>query len=103
VNHRRPRRIAIVQDSAVVRTLLAHDGRLFCPDERNSNRLGDVVEVENRYFVGRALPIDDHVAPDGRVMEVWWVRDKTIPRVRCGDSGMEVVAVGGIEPPTRGL
>ena len=27
--------------------------RLFCPDETNSNRLGNVFEVENRCFVGR--------------------------------------------------
>ena len=26
--------------------------RLFCPDETNSNRLGNVFEVENRCFVG---------------------------------------------------
>ena len=44
--------------------------RLFCPDETNSNRLGNVFEVENRCLVGRVLDIDDHVAPDGRVMEV---------------------------------
>jgi len=44
--------------------------RLFCPDETNSNRLGAVFEVENRCFVGKTLPIDDHVAPEGRVMEV---------------------------------
>jgi xylulose-5-phosphate/fructose-6-phosphate phosphoketolase len=44
--------------------------RLFCPDETNSNRLGNVFEVENRCFVGRTLDIDDHLAPDGRVMEV---------------------------------
>ncbi|MGH7138502.1 MAG: phosphoketolase family protein, partial [Pirellulales bacterium] len=44
--------------------------RLFCPDETNSNRLGDVFEVENRCSVGEVIPIDDHVAPDGRVMEV---------------------------------
>jgi len=44
--------------------------RLFCPDETNSNRLGDVFEVENRCFVGPVLEIDDHVSPDGRVMEV---------------------------------
>jgi xylulose-5-phosphate/fructose-6-phosphate phosphoketolase len=44
--------------------------RLFCPDETNSNRLGAVFEVEDRCFVGKTLPIDDHVAPDGRVMEV---------------------------------
>ena len=44
--------------------------RLFCPDETNSNRLGDVFAVENRCFVGPTLDIDDHVAPDGRVLEV---------------------------------
>src|SRR4029453_1573573 len=44
--------------------------RLFCREETNSNRLGNVFEVENRCFVGRTLDIDDHVSPDGRVMEV---------------------------------
>jgi xylulose-5-phosphate/fructose-6-phosphate phosphoketolase len=44
--------------------------RVFCPDEANSNRLGDVFEVEKRCFVGPTINIDDHVAPDGRVMEV---------------------------------
>ena len=44
--------------------------RLFCPDETNSNRLGDVFAVENRCSVGQIISIDDHVAPDGRVMEV---------------------------------
>jgi xylulose-5-phosphate/fructose-6-phosphate phosphoketolase len=44
--------------------------RLFSPDEANSNRLGNVFEVENRCFVGSTISIDDHVSPDGRVMEV---------------------------------
>jgi xylulose-5-phosphate/fructose-6-phosphate phosphoketolase len=44
--------------------------RLFCPDETNSNRLGDVFEVENRCLVSTAYPYDDHVSADGRVMEV---------------------------------
>ena len=44
--------------------------RLFCPDEANSNRLGNVFEVENRCFVGKTISIDDHVSPDGRVMEI---------------------------------
>jgi xylulose-5-phosphate/fructose-6-phosphate phosphoketolase len=48
----------------------ANNFRLFCPDETNSNRLGDVFEVENRCSVGTIFPTDDHVAPDGRVMEV---------------------------------
>jgi xylulose-5-phosphate/fructose-6-phosphate phosphoketolase len=44
--------------------------RLFCPDETNSNRLGAIFEVENRCWPERRIDIDDHLAPDGRVMEV---------------------------------
>ena len=44
--------------------------RLFCPDELNSNRLGDVLTATNRCFIGPILDIDDHLAPDGRVFEV---------------------------------
>jgi xylulose-5-phosphate/fructose-6-phosphate phosphoketolase len=44
--------------------------RLFCPDETNSNRLGAVFDMENRCLVETIIPIDDHVSPDGRVMEV---------------------------------
>jgi xylulose-5-phosphate/fructose-6-phosphate phosphoketolase len=44
--------------------------RLFCPDETNSNRLGAVFDRENRCLVERIEPGDDHVATDGRVMEV---------------------------------
>lgn len=44
--------------------------RLFCPDETNSNRLGNVFETESRCSVGHIIPADDHVSPDGRVMEV---------------------------------
>ncbi len=36
--------------------------RLFCPDETNSNRLGDVFTVENRCSTGRIYPGDDHLA-----------------------------------------
>jgi xylulose-5-phosphate/fructose-6-phosphate phosphoketolase len=48
----------------------AQNFRLFCPDETNSNRLSNVFEVESRCLAGRRLAIDDHVSPDGRVMEV---------------------------------
>ncbi|HKV59476.1 MAG TPA: phosphoketolase family protein [Ktedonobacteraceae bacterium] len=44
--------------------------RLFCPDETNSNRLTNVFEVENRTFLEPIYPTDDHLSPDGRVMEV---------------------------------
>ena len=44
--------------------------RLFGPDETTSNRLGAVFEATDRAFDARILPDDDHLAPDGRVMEV---------------------------------
>jgi xylulose-5-phosphate/fructose-6-phosphate phosphoketolase len=44
--------------------------RLFGPDETASNRLGDVFQVTNRAFEGEIIDGDDHLAPDGRVMEV---------------------------------
>ena len=44
--------------------------RLFGPDETASNRLGAVFEVTNRAWDARVEAGDDHLAPDGRVMEV---------------------------------
>src|SRR5205085_7374809 len=38
--------------------------RFFCPDETNSNRLGDVFTVENRTTVGPIISSDDNVSPD---------------------------------------
>jgi xylulose-5-phosphate/fructose-6-phosphate phosphoketolase len=44
--------------------------RLFGPDETESNRLGTVYEVTNKAFEGEIVPGDNHLAPDGRVVEV---------------------------------
>ena len=44
--------------------------RVFGPDETNSNRLNAVFEASNRTAAGPCLDIDDHLASDGRVMEV---------------------------------
>jgi len=44
--------------------------RLFSPDENNSNRWQDVLDVTNRVWVADRYPYDDHLAPDGRVMEM---------------------------------
>jgi xylulose-5-phosphate/fructose-6-phosphate phosphoketolase len=44
--------------------------RLFSPDENNSNRWQDVLEVTNRAWQAETFPYDDHLAPNGRVMEV---------------------------------
>ena len=48
----------------------ARNFRLFSPDENNSNRWQDVLEVTNRAWVAETLSWDDHLAPDGRVMEM---------------------------------
>ena len=63
------------QLGAMLRDIFTRNGRqanfrLFCPDETTSNRLGAVFEVENRCLVDHPIPEDDHVAVDGRVMEV---------------------------------
>lgn len=44
--------------------------RLFCPDETNSNRLGAVFDATDRCFMRPVTADDDHISPDGRVMEV---------------------------------
>jgi xylulose-5-phosphate/fructose-6-phosphate phosphoketolase len=44
--------------------------RVVGPDETASNRLGDLFEVTNRVSTAEILPTDDHLSPDGRVMEV---------------------------------
>src|SRR5579883_223990 len=48
----------------------AKNFRIFGPDETASNRLEAVLEVTDRESTGIVLPNDDHVSPDGRVMEV---------------------------------
>jgi xylulose-5-phosphate/fructose-6-phosphate phosphoketolase len=44
--------------------------RLFGPDETASNRLAEVFAATNRAWVAETIDGDDHLAPDGRVMEV---------------------------------
>ena len=44
--------------------------RIFGPDETSSNRLQNVFEVTNSQWEGETLPTDDHLAPEGRVMEM---------------------------------
>ena len=44
--------------------------RLFGPDETASNRLDAVFEATDKTWGARILPVDEHLAPDGRVMEV---------------------------------
>ena len=44
--------------------------RVVGPDETASNRLDALFEVTNRVSTAEILPTDDHLSPDGRVMEV---------------------------------
>jgi len=44
--------------------------RVFGPDETASNRLGALFEVTDRTWLEATIPEDDHLAPDGRVMEI---------------------------------
>jgi len=44
--------------------------RLFSPDENNSNRWQDVLGITDRCYTAEIYPDDDHLDPDGRVMEV---------------------------------
>ena len=44
--------------------------RLFGPDETASNRLQAVYEATNNAWAAKILPTDEHVAPDGRVLEI---------------------------------
>jgi xylulose-5-phosphate/fructose-6-phosphate phosphoketolase len=44
--------------------------RIFSPDENNSNRLNDVLDATTRAWDAETIPDDDHLSPDGRVMEI---------------------------------
>jgi xylulose-5-phosphate/fructose-6-phosphate phosphoketolase len=47
-----------------------HNFRLFGPDETASNRLQAVLEKTDKAWMADRLPVDEHLAPDGRVMEI---------------------------------
>ncbi|MDP9223692.1 MAG: phosphoketolase family protein, partial [Actinomycetota bacterium] len=46
------------------------DFRVVAPDELTSNRLGSILEVTNRVWLAERRADDDHLAADGRVMEI---------------------------------
>jgi xylulose-5-phosphate/fructose-6-phosphate phosphoketolase len=50
--------------------LEARNFRMFGPDETASNRLDAVYEVTGKTWLEETLPTDEHLSPDGRVMEV---------------------------------
>jgi xylulose-5-phosphate/fructose-6-phosphate phosphoketolase len=50
--------------------LQAQNFRVFGPDETASNRLDAVLEVTGKTWEASTLPVDEHLAIDGRVMEI---------------------------------
>ena len=46
------------------------DFRVMGPDETASNHLQAIFEVTDRAWVAETYPYDDHLSPDGRVMEM---------------------------------
>jgi xylulose-5-phosphate/fructose-6-phosphate phosphoketolase len=44
--------------------------RIVSPDELTSNRLNFVLEATDRVWMEERFPYDDHLSPDGRVMEI---------------------------------
>jgi xylulose-5-phosphate/fructose-6-phosphate phosphoketolase len=48
----------------------ARNFRVMGPDETASNRLSPLFEVTDRAWMADRIAIDDHLSPDGRVMEV---------------------------------
>jgi xylulose-5-phosphate/fructose-6-phosphate phosphoketolase len=47
-----------------------HNFRLMGPDETASNRLSAVYDVTSKAWLAETLPVDEHLAPNGRVMEI---------------------------------
>lgn len=77
-----PHAVAMVRDGGLVEStrvlggwlrevMVANpsDFRLFGPDEVASNRLDDVYQVTAKQWQGGVLEVDEHLAPEGRVIE----------------------------------
>jgi xylulose-5-phosphate/fructose-6-phosphate phosphoketolase len=64
------RALGVFLRDVMEKNLAAANFRVFGPDETASNRLAALYEVTAKRFTGPLLPVDEHLAPDGRVMEV---------------------------------
>ena len=64
-HHESTRQLGMMLRDIFTRNAMQRNFRLFCPDETNSNRLGNVFEVENRTFVE---PIIRHRTTTSRPM-----------------------------------
>jgi xylulose-5-phosphate/fructose-6-phosphate phosphoketolase len=70
VRHASTRPLGAMLRDLYVENASASNFRLFCPDETKSNRLTHVFDAEDRCLVAPIIESDDHVSPEGRVMEV---------------------------------
>ena len=61
---------AAVAEATRVQGTFLRDVMKLSPDENNSNRWQDILDATNRCYTAEIYPDDDHLAPDGRVMEV---------------------------------
>src|SRR5690349_14280801 len=60
---------AFLRDT-ITKNMRNRNFRIMAPDELTSNRLGAVLEVSARVWLAERDPDDDHLAPDGRSMEI---------------------------------
>ena len=65
-----PKPMARFLKDIMQRNAKASNFRVFGPDETASNRLSDLFDETNRVWMGEMLPEDEHLSPDGRVMEI---------------------------------
>ncbi|UZJ42128.1 phosphoketolase family protein [Prosthecochloris sp. SCSIO W1101] len=65
-----PRPMARFLRDIMKRNASAANFRVFGPDETASNRLSALFEETERVWMGEIIPEDDHLSPDGKVMEI---------------------------------
>ncbi|WP_327248219.1 phosphoketolase family protein [Streptomyces sp. NBC_01320] len=70
VQHEPTRVLGGLLEDVMAATAGRRDFRLVGPDETASNRLDAVYEATGKAWQARTLPTDEHLARDGRVMEV---------------------------------
>jgi len=64
------RRLGEYLRDVMAKNLANRNFRVMGPDETVSNRLGAILQVTDRTWQARRLDYDDHLSPDGRVMEI---------------------------------
>ena len=62
--------LGLLLRDAMTENAQARNFRLFSPDETASNHLDAVFQITDRSWMAERMATDDHLAPDGRVMEM---------------------------------